>query len=311
MIQILTQSLVPIFVCLLFGYVAGWRNVVSNKNTKELVTFLMSFALPCALFITIVQTSAGTLRTNTNSAVVLGLSYIFTFAVTYYAARLLRKDTAGESAVVALTVGFPNMAGVGLPLLAAVYGAQANIFVAIGLTMGSVTITPLTIAILESASSAERNRPRVEVIRTALWRALKKPVFWAPMLGVILVLLELHVPAAFEKGLAILGNATEGAALFLTGLVASAQRIRLSLDVGFTILIKSLLQPALSLGIAVMLGVPHDQARYLILLSAVPSGFFGLLIGVDYGTKSEVASSSLIATTVLGILTLPVWIALI
>jgi len=97
----------------------------------------------------------------------------------------------------------------------------------------------------------------------------------------------------------------------LTGLVASAQRIRLSLDVGFAILIKSLLQPALSLGIAVMLGVPHDQARYLILLSAVPSGFFGLLIGVDYGMKSEVASSSLIATTVLGILMLPVWIALI
>jgi len=311
MIQILTQSLVPIFVCLLFGYVAGWRNVVSNKNTKELVTFLMSFALPCALFITIVQTSAGTLRTNTNSAVVLGLSYILTFAVTYYAARLLWKNTAGESAIVALTVGFPNIAGVGLPLLAAVYGAQANISVAIGLTMGSVTITPLTIAILESASSTERNRPRVEVIRTALWRALKKPVFWAPMLGVILVLLELHVPAAFEKGLAILGNATEGAALFLTGLVASAQRIRLSLDVGFTILIKSLLQPALSLGIAVMLGVPHDQARYLILLSAVPSGFFGLLIGVDYDAKSELASSSLIATTILGILTLPVWIALI
>jgi hypothetical protein len=29
MTQILTQSLVPIFVCLLFGY-AGWMKVVNN-----------------------------------------------------------------------------------------------------------------------------------------------------------------------------------------------------------------------------------------------------------------------------------------
>jgi malonate transporter and related proteins len=51
-VQILTQDPIPLFVCLLFGYVAGRRNVASNTSTRELVTFLMSFALPCALFIT-------------------------------------------------------------------------------------------------------------------------------------------------------------------------------------------------------------------------------------------------------------------
>jgi predicted permease len=30
MTQILTQSLIPIFVCLLFGYAAGWMKVVNN-----------------------------------------------------------------------------------------------------------------------------------------------------------------------------------------------------------------------------------------------------------------------------------------
>ena len=308
MTQILIQALVPIFVCLLFGYAAGRRNVVSNTNIKELVTFLMSFALPCALFVTIAQTSAETLLTHWNVAVVLGLGYILTFIATYYAARLLRKETANESAVLALTLGFPNLAGVGLPLLAALYGAQANISVAIGLAMGSVTITPLTLAILESSSPVDGTRSRLQNIRAAIWRALKKPVFWAPMLGIVLVLLKLQLPAALEKGLAILGNATEGAALFVTGLVASAQRIRLSLDLGWAVFIKSIVQPALCWGIAVMLNVPHDLTKYLVLLAALPSGFFGLLIGAGYGAKSEVASSSLLVSTALSILTLPMWI---
>lgn len=308
MTQILAQSLVPIFVCLLFGYVAGLRNVASNRNTQQLVTFLMSFALPCALFITIVRTSAETLRTHANAAVVLGVSYLVTFIATYYAARFLRKDTADEAAVVALTLGFPNLAGVGLPLLAALYGTQANISVVIGLAVGAVTITPVTLAIFGSSSTADESRSRVEIIRTALWRALKKPVFWAPTLGVVLVFLKLQLPAAVENGLAILGNATEGTALFVTGLVASAQRIRLSLDVGVTIFIKGIFQPLLCLGVAVLLHTPHDLTKYLVLLAAVPSGFFGLLLGAGYGAKSEVASSSLIVSTALSILTLPVWI---
>ena len=111
MIEILTDSLVPIFVCLLFGYGAGRRNVVSNTNIKELVTFLMSFALPCSLFVTIAQTPAETLRTHWSVAVVLGLGYILTFIATYYAARFYRKETANEGAVLALTLGFPNLAG--------------------------------------------------------------------------------------------------------------------------------------------------------------------------------------------------------
>lgn len=175
MTQILTQSLIPIFVCLLFGYAAGWMKVVNNENPKELVTFLMSFALPCTLFVTIARTSAETLRTPANIAAIFGLIYIVTFLATYYAARFSQKDAADESAVVALTLGFPNLAGVGLPLLAALYGAGANVSVVVGLAVGAVTTTPITLAILESSSTAGGDRSHVEIIRTAIWRSSKSP----------------------------------------------------------------------------------------------------------------------------------------
>jgi malonate transporter and related proteins len=141
--------------------------------------------------------------------------------------------------------------------------------------------------------------------------ALEKPVFWAPMAGAVLVLLNFQLPMALEKGFAILGNTTEGAALFVTGLVASAQKFRLSPELGWAVLIKSVLQRLLCLGVAVALGTPHKLTKYLVLLAALPSGFFGLLIGASYGAKSEVASLSLILSTAFSILTLPIWIVLL
>jgi malonate transporter and related proteins len=62
----------------------------------------------------------------------------------------------------------------------------------------------------------------------SLWTALEKPVFWAPMLGVVAVIVKFHMSSYVEKSVAILGNATEGTALFVTGLFASAQRFNLN-----------------------------------------------------------------------------------
>ncbi len=50
--------------------------------------------------------------------------------------------------------------------------------------------------------------------------------------------------------------------------------------------------------------MPPESARAAILLSAIPSGFFGVLFGLRYGVKSPVAGSTLIASNALSALTI-------
>ncbi len=285
MIKVLANSLVPIFVGLLFGYAAGLFKIVDNKDVKSLVSFLMTFALPSSLFVVIALTPRPLLWEQAKAAVVLAIVFLVVFVATYYASRKLGKETAANSAVLALTLGFPNHAGVGIPLLLAVYGPEASVSVAVGLAVGAITITPITLAILESETSAGGALSPAARIRTSLGRALQKPV--------------------------ILGGATEGTALFVTGLIASAQRINLNWGVGWAVLGKNVLQPALCLAIALLLGVPLEQTRFAVLLSAIPSGFFGILFGKGFDATPEVASSSLIASTLLSIFTLAGWIVLL
>lgn len=311
MIKILADALIPVFVGLLAGYVAGLRKYVDNKNVKSLIIFVMSFAVPCALFVTIAQTPHHLLWGQGKIAAVLLVVYGIIFAVTYYGSRLVSKDCAGNSSVLALTLTFPNIAAVGFPLLESMYGPQQDIVVVVGIAVGAITITAVTLAILESRAAQGQALSTMACMREFVWKALKKPVFWAPMLGILTVIIGFHLPGYFDHSLTIFGSATAGSALFLTGLVVSAQRFEMTWAVTWAVFVKNIFQPALCLGIARLLGLPLDLTRSVVLMTAIPCGFFGIVFGKHFDVTPPVASSGLIASYVVGIFSLAGWIVVL
>jgi malonate transporter len=304
MIGVLANALVPVFVGLLVGYAAGLRDVVDNRNVKSLVTFVMSFAIPCYLYVTVAATPRRLLWNQTKVALVLAIVYAALFAATYVSSR----DTASNRAVLALTLGFPNAAAIGLPLLQSLYGEWAGVTVAIAIAIGSVTVSPVTLVILESETGAGKMLSLLARIRLSLWRALKRPIVWAPLLALVAVATNFGLPGYFERSLTIFGNATAGTALFMTGLVVSAQRFTFTWPVVWAVCSKNLLQPALCLGVAQVVRLPREEIRYVVLISAIPCGFFGIFFGEGFDATPEIASSSLIASYLVGIFTLAGWI---
>jgi malonate transporter and related proteins len=311
MASILINSLVPIFVGLLLGYAAGLCKIVDNKDVSGLITFLMTFALPCSLFVTIARTPHELLWSQAKAALVLAMVYVAVYVPVYFISRRLGRENDANSSVSALTVAFPNCAAIGFPLLPSIFSPQATVTVVIAIAIGAITITPVTLAVLENAGSKETTGSPASRIRIALWRAFKKPVFWAPVLGLVAAVVEFRMPAYLDTSLNILAAATEGTALFVTGLIVSAQRFSVTWGVGWVVLGKNVIQPALCLAVALLLRMPLEQTRWVVLLFAIPCGFFGLLFGKPLNATPAVASSSLIASTVLGIFTLAGWIILL
>ena len=102
----------------------------------------------------------------------------------------------------------------------------------------------------------------------------------------------------------LIGQAGGGTALFLTGLILSAQKVRLSTSVNIQTLAADVVHPLLAAGLAWAFAVSPLTMREAIVLSALPVGFFGILFGLRFGIASEVVSSTLIASTVLSDATL-------
>lgn len=210
-----------------------------------------------------------------------------------------------------VNVAFPNSAAVGLPLLAAVYGAKSLDTVATSIALGSVTVSAITLAILEAGRDKSGKGFSSRQIALSLLRSVKKPIVWAPLVGLAFSCAGLHLPSYMDASLAVLGSAASGSALVLTGLVVSSQKFEFGENTLFTVFLKNALQPGLALGIAMLLHLSLSQTRYVTLISAIPCGFFGLVFGKGFDSSPKLASSGLIASYVIGVATLALWIVIL
>jgi len=320
MTKVLADALVPIFAGLLLGYFAGlWRRM-DNQNVRTLITFVMSFAIPCSLFLAIASTPRAALREQAAAGLVLAIVYAVLYAVSFVWTRSRENLNASDSSVVALTLGFPNSAAVGLPLLASVFGSRATVTVATSLAIGSITVSPITLAILErsrrgsagvSGTGLSGKSSALRQITLSLIHSCKRPIVWAPLLGLAFSCADLTLPSFIHRSLAVMGSAADGSALVLTGLVVSAQKFEIRGNTLIAVLLKNALQPAIALVICMLIHLNIEQTRYVTLISAMPCGFFGVVFGRDFDSNPKLASSGLIASYLVGVGSLAAWIVIV
>jgi malonate transporter and related proteins len=311
MTAVLANALVPIFAGLLLGYLAGIWRLMDGQNAQSLTTFVMTFAIPCALFLAVAGTPVRDLRQQAASAFVIAIMYMAVYAMSFFWAHLLKKMSLSDSAVLALTLGFPNSAAVGLPLFASVFGPHSTVTVAVSLAVGSITVSALTLVILEARADGPRSGFGGDAIFSSLRRSIKNPIVWAPVAGLVFAFTGLTLPTFASRSLAVMGSAADGAALVLTGLVVSAQTFEIRGGTLIGVILKNAVQPALAFGVAWSMSLPNEQTQYVTLVAAMPCGFFGVVFGKRFGSTPQLASSSLIASYAVGIATLAAWIAII
>jgi predicted permease len=128
---------------------------------------------------------------------------------------------------------------------------------------------------------------------------------------VFLALTGLGLNDTLSRTLLLFGQGAAGLALFLTGLILSAQRLRISADMGVGVLLKNILQPLLILLVVRILRVPSPAWAEATLLAAVPAGFFGTVFASRFGVTTPEASATLIVSTLFGVATLSIAVILL
>jgi malonate transporter len=302
MALMIADALVPVFFVMFLGYFAGVRRIIDNQQVASLNVLLMTFAMPVALFVGVAQTSLSGLEENGKLVFVLVVSILVIFGITFALNHYVFRLSPGENAVQSLSVGFPNCPAVGLPLLGSLIGPGSAVSVAVSIAACNVFISPLALAVLEARGKAAGSSPHP--IATALFRSVCKPIVIASVAGLVVALLRIHLDEVVSHALNLIGAAAAGLACFVTGLVLSAQPLRLNANVGVGVLLKNIVLPLIAYAITLALGMSGEIARGAILLTAIPSGFFGILFGSNYGVRSQAVGSTLTLSYLVGTITL-------
>ncbi|EOI3464452.1 AEC family transporter [Cronobacter dublinensis] len=315
MTYVIIHALAPIFVIMLLGFMAGKTKMVDNQNVALLNIFVMDFALPAALFSATVQTPWAGIVAQSPLIIVLVLAMWITYAAIYFLAVGPFKKSPQDAAVLTLTVALPNYAALGLPILGSVLGEgpSTSLSVAVSIACGSVLMTPFCLLILErekARGSGEKSGSTLAMLPVLMWRSVKKPIVWGPLLGVVLSAIGIKMPELVLAAIKPLGLAATAAALFLTGVILSARKLNINSVVITATIAKLLIQPFIAWGIVLALGLTGPVAITAILMIALAAGFFGVVFGNRFGVQSPDAEAVLLLSSVLSILSLPLFITL-
>lgn len=305
-------ALAPVFFVLALGYGAGKWRVANNHQIDALNALVMDFALPASLFVAMATASRTQMLAQAPLFAIFGCVMLLVWLISFAFRRRFAKVGTADAALQALTIAYPNLAGVGLPIVSAVLGPDGVVPIALALAAGSIIVTPISLILVEvSTAQAQTSQSTTARILTALRHAVTKPVVIAPAFGILLSLFGLQLDSVLESCLMLIGRTAAGVALFLTGLILSAQSFRMDGKVVTATAMADVIRPLLTAALVVCLPVSSDTARTAILLAAIPSGFFGILFAVNYKQDSATAGSMVLASTVFSVITLAIGIAVL
>ena len=312
-------TLTPIAFALLLGVLAGRTGWMKPGDNDILFRLSLDFCLPALLFVTSATMSVEQLS-NWRFYLGIALGLLVTFLAMMAVSLTVFRKPVPAGSLQALNGSFPNMAAMGVPVLTSVLGASSVISVVMGNLISSFVLLPVTLTLLETGSAGKSNAGKSNagkgdgangsVVWTALLNAVKKPLVWAPVLGIVIAGIQIPIPDLVKKSFDLMGQGSSPVQLFAIGLLLSGQKFKVNRGAVLNITSKLLVQPAAMWGIAILLGVTGIFRREMILLGALPTASMIAAFAEQYNVDIDETDSTILLSTALSIVTLGIFVAL-
>ena len=312
MLHVILYAIVPIVVVMLAGFISGKRGIFTGADARKFNKVVLDYALPAALFVSIVQASREDLAKDLKLTLVSLAGIMGCFMLVYFVFKYcFKKNTGADAAVSALISGSPTIGFLGFAVLEPIFGttpAVALVVAIVGIVVNAVGI-PVGLSLMNA--SLEKQQPG-STKKESAWKpvvyALEQPVAWAPILAVILVVCGLHWPDWLSPSFDLIAKANASLAVFSAGITLSAIKFTINRQVVLGSLMKMVLMPLVVLILGLFVGMDAFNLKMLVISAALPPAFSGIIIADEYNTYVATGTSSLTLSMILFIGFCPLWI---
>lgn len=314
MLHIILYAIVPILVIMLLGYYSGKSGAFTGENARTLNKLVLNYALPAALFISIIKANRHMLSVDVKLTIISFVVLMACFFLVYFVFRYMYKDSIAESAVSALISGSPTIGFLGFAVLQPIFGDTPSVGLVIAIVAIEVNALgiPIGLALLNAgnakaaaAASGDKSKPNP-------WKpvidAIKQPVAWAPILAVILVLFGLKWPSYLDPSFQLIAGANASVAVFAAGVTLSAVKISINGQAIMGSFLKLIVMPLALLVVGMLCHMEPVNLKMLVVCGALPPAFSGIIIASRYNCYVATGTSSLALSTLLFMGFCPLWI---
>lgn len=235
-----------------------------------------------------------------NLLAAFGLSVLAILMGTVLTLLLTARQKDSRTPIFRFACVFSNAAYMGFPLISALFGAEGLLYASAYVTVFNILLWTMGYGMVSGSNSPK-----------AIARSLlHTPVLYAMVVGLSIYLLQIPVPSLIAQPLELLGGMNTPLSMLITGiLIASGDLGSILRDKHIWKLagVRMLLIPAVCLAVFAVLGLLRFgmSAQVVLLLECCPAAAITSVFAVQFGHDEHFAAGSVVLTTLLSILILP------
>lgn len=282
-----------------------WRIVqpagLGYQQTRKVLTSLVYYLLLPALVLAVLWRAQLGDRTVL-IALCAAAGVIAGMLLSLFICRVCKSQAVQTGAII-LAVAFPNATYMGLPVLEATFGTWAR---GIAIQYDLFACTPLLFTVGILLASRFGNSDSQHSILRELTRI---PALWAALLAVILNVLKVPMPSLVHGWLQLLERGVVPLMLFSIGLSLEWRQLHVRQLPRLLPLIalRLFIVPLVVLGVVSVVGLNGDWRAAVVMEAAMPSMVLGIVISDRFDLDVGLYASAVTLTTLLSLVTLPLW----
>ena len=298
--------IVPLFLIIFGSAVVERLTGVGERWSPVLNDFALYVGFPALILLALARTplspaaNAGLLAANS-------IFLLAVFGLAYLLGVLLRLEPVRRRTVF-LCLGFGNVAYLGVPILVQVWGPSVLP------TAGMIIAVYLFWIFTLGLGVVQHGRTEGALLRTTLGGLVRSPLLLAVVAGILLGATGPALPAPVVAALDMLAASVTPLVLVLIGLFigrARAGNLREWVPVlGFSLATLVVLPGMFLLGLLAA-GIPPSSHTVSIVQAAMPVAITPFALAGPLELDREFIARSIVLSTVLSAVTLPLWISLV
>lgn len=292
-----------LFALMLTGAVLKKRGVIDEAGKRCLSDLCINIVIPCNIFKScLIEFNMDILR----SCSLLLLSAVLMQVLCLLLNRSLfeRYDSQRKKVLQYCTI-VPMSGFLGNPIAEGIYDQ-------VGVLYTSIFLIPMRIVMWSMGTSyfvAGEGTDKKKVLKNVLTH----PCLVAIYLGILCMVTQIQLPSVITETVRYIGNCNSALSMFIVGTILTDVPLRaiFSRDTVLFSVLRLGLLPAAALGLGLLLGLETAPLGVSVLMTGMPAGATAAIFAAKYGSDAPFATRCVVFTTLLSMVTLPLWAAVV
>ncbi|MEN8661606.1 MAG: AEC family transporter [Lentimonas sp.] len=299
-------AVIPIFLVIGSGFFARRIGWLDRNSDRSLMTVVVNLLYPSMIFSFVLGNEALRVPANAVLPPLIGFTTIVAaFGVNKLLARRLKIGNQRECRTFAFTTGMQNYGYFPIPIIALLFDRETTGVLLVHNVGVEMAMWALGVGFILSA-----NDPK------SLWRR----VFSAPVIAILVAVplnwmkVDLILPNFCFEALKLLGTCAIPLGLILIGAtfadLSKGVRLMERIHIPITASILRLgIFPIVFLFFVAVFPFSRELKQVLIIQAAMPCAVFPIVLTKHFDGSAEVALKVVLSTTLISLITIPIWIS--